>query len=240
MVLHAGFALLLSRWSGQTDVVIGTPIANRTREDLAGLIGCFVNTLALRLDLSGNPSGGDLIGRARSVTLDAYAHQDAPFELVVDALGLKRSLTHTPLFQAMMVLQNAPGGRLELPGLSVTPLADEASAARFDVMLTMVEDERRHRRRAGMRCAPLRRRDRRRVWRTTSGPCWRGWRPIPNAMSAGCRWRLVRGLRCSASMLRRTRCPRARWLPLLTPSDERGLGDRCGPCWAVPPPVSAR
>ena len=141
MVLHAGFALLLSRWSGQTDVVIGTPIANRTRDDLAGLIGCFVNTLALRLDLSGNPSGGELIGRARAVTLDAYAHQDAPFELVVDALGLTRSLTHTPLFQAMMVLQNAPGGRLELPGLTVTPLADEASAARFDVMLTMVEDE---------------------------------------------------------------------------------------------------
>ncbi|MGF7209109.1 amino acid adenylation domain-containing protein [Skermanella aerolata] len=140
MALHAGFALLLSRWSGQTDVVVGTPIANRTREDLAGLIGCFVNTLALRLDLSGNPSGGELIGRARAATLDAYAHQDAPFELVVDALGLKRSLTHTPLFQAMMVLQNAPGGLLELPGLTVTPLADEASAARFDVMLTMVED----------------------------------------------------------------------------------------------------
>ncbi|UEM25114.1 amino acid adenylation domain-containing protein (plasmid) [Skermanella mucosa] len=139
MVLYAGFALLLSRWSGQTDVVVGTPIANRTRDDLAGLIGCFVNTLALRLDLSGDPSGRELVERARRVTLDAYAHQDAPFELVVDALGLKRSISRTPLFQAMLVLQNAPGGRLDLPGLTVTPLADDAGVARFDVLLTLVE-----------------------------------------------------------------------------------------------------
>lgn len=140
MVLYAGFTLLLSRWSGQSDVVVGTPIANRTRDDLAGLIGCFVNTLALRLDLSGNPSGRELVERARQVTLDAYAHQDAPFELVVDALGLKRSISRTPLFQAMMVLQNAPGGRLDLPGLTVTPLADDAGVARFDVLLTLVEE----------------------------------------------------------------------------------------------------
>ncbi|UEM07014.1 amino acid adenylation domain-containing protein (plasmid) [Skermanella rosea] len=140
MVLYAGFTLLLSRWSGQSDVVVGTPIANRMRDDLAGLIGCFVNTLALRLDLSGNPSGLELVERARRVTLDAYAHQDAPFELVVDALGLKRSINRTPLFQAMMVLQNAPGGRLDLPGLTVTPLADDAGVARFDVLLTLVEE----------------------------------------------------------------------------------------------------
>ena len=210
MVLHAGFALLLSRWSGQTDVVIGTPIANRTREDLAGLIGCFVNTLALRLDLSGNPSGGELIGRARAATLDAYAHQDAPFELVVDALGLTRSLTHTPLFQAMMVLQNAPGGRLELPGLSVTPLADEASAARFDVMLTMVEDE--DGIDAVLEC------DAHRFGAATVARLADHFRTLlaglagdPAGMSGGCRWRLVRA-RCCRSMHRRSRCRRARWL----------------------------
>ncbi|EWY35687.1 hypothetical protein N825_36055, partial [Skermanella stibiiresistens SB22] len=139
MALHAGFSLLLSRWSGQRDIVVGTPIANRTHDDLSGLIGCFVNTLALRLDLSGDPTGAELVERSRQVTLDAYAHQDAPFELVVDSLGLKRSLADTPLFQAMLVLQNAPGGQLELPGLTVTPLVDDADIARFDVLLTMVE-----------------------------------------------------------------------------------------------------
>ncbi|SEL67240.1 condensation domain-containing protein, partial [Nitrosovibrio tenuis] len=101
MTLLAAFGVLLSRYSGQTDLVIGTPIANRTRSELEGLIGFFVNTLALRLDLSGDPSFTALLERLRMVATEAYAHQDLPFEMLVARLAPERHLSQAPLFQVM-------------------------------------------------------------------------------------------------------------------------------------------
>ncbi|NHR03870.1 amino acid adenylation domain-containing protein [Chromobacterium haemolyticum] len=139
MVLLAGYAELLSRYSGQRDLVIGSPIANRQHADLEGLIGCFVNTLALRVDLSGAPSALQLLARVRDVVLEAYELQDLPFETIVDALRLDRSLTRNPLFQTMLVLQNAPLDTLRLPGLELETLSSDDSSPRFDLTLTLHE-----------------------------------------------------------------------------------------------------
>ncbi len=109
MTLLAAFGALLSRYSGQSDLVIGTPIANRTRSELEGLIGFFVNTLALRLDLSGDPSFTTLLERVRTVATEAYAHQDLPFEMLVARLAPERHLSQAPLFQVMFALENLPG-----------------------------------------------------------------------------------------------------------------------------------
>ncbi len=108
MTLLAAFGALLSRYSGQSDLVIGTPIANRTRSELEGLIGFFVNTLALRLDLSGDPSFTTLLERVRTVATEAYAHQDLPFEMLVARLAPERHLSQAPIFQVMFALQNVP------------------------------------------------------------------------------------------------------------------------------------
>ena len=110
MTLLAAFQVLLFRYSGQTDLVVGTPIAGRVRRETEGLIGLLINTLALRVDLSGDPSFRVLLGRVREVCLDAYMHQDLPFGKVVEAVQPERSLSHHPLFQVMFVLQNAPIG----------------------------------------------------------------------------------------------------------------------------------
>ena len=110
MTLLAAFGVLLSRYSGQSDLVIGTPIANRTRSELEGLIGFFVNTLALRLDLAGDPSFAALLERVRTVATEAYTHQDMPFEVLVAKLAPARHLSHTPLFQVMFALENHAEG----------------------------------------------------------------------------------------------------------------------------------
>src|SRR5207237_8127575 len=107
MTLLSGFAALLGRYAGQEEVVVGTAVANRSRSDLEGLVGCFVNTLALRMDLRGGPSVRELLGRVRAMTLAAYAHQELPFERLVERLQPERDVTRHPVFQVMLVLQNA-------------------------------------------------------------------------------------------------------------------------------------
>ncbi|NEQ47692.1 MAG: amino acid adenylation domain-containing protein [Leptolyngbya sp. SIOISBB] len=137
MTLLAAFQVLLQRYSGYTDLVIGTPIANRPQAELEGLIGMFVNTLVLRTDLSGDPRFEELLRRVRAVALDAYAHQSVPFEQVVEALAVPRSWSHAPLFQVMFVLQNAPLPTLAMEGLEWEPLVLESGTAKFDLTLSM-------------------------------------------------------------------------------------------------------
>ncbi|HEX5868951.1 MAG TPA: condensation domain-containing protein, partial [Longimicrobium sp.] len=140
MALLSAFSVLLSRWSGQDDVVVGTPIAGRTRREVEDLVGLFVNTLALRTELGGDPGFRALLSRVRRSTLDAYAHQDLPFEKLVEELQPERSLGHAPVFQAMFVLQNTPDGPAGEPaGLALAPVVREASQAKVDVTLTMLE-----------------------------------------------------------------------------------------------------
>jgi len=143
MVLAAAFNVLLARHAGQDDICLGTPIANRTRTELEGLIGFFVNTLVLRTRLSGNPRFTALLEQVRETALGAYAHQDVPFEQLVEVLQPQRGLSHSPLFQVMLVLQNAPMGSLALPGLSLETLQDEAerSTSKFDLTLTLTESQ---------------------------------------------------------------------------------------------------
>jgi hypothetical protein len=124
--LLAGWAAVLARLSGQDEVVVGTPAANRGRSEIEGLIGFFINTLALRVDLSGSPSVAELVGRVKDRSLGAQQHQDIPFEQVVEHVQPARSLAHTPLFQVMFAWQNARGGSLELPGLALGPLDPES------------------------------------------------------------------------------------------------------------------
>jgi amino acid adenylation domain-containing protein len=122
MTLLSAWAVLLGRYAGQQDVAVGTPVANRTRRETEGLIGFFVNTLVMRHDLSGDPRFIDLLKRTRTMALQAYAHQDVPFEQLVEELNPARSTSHTPLFQVMFILQNAPIEAIELPGLKVHAL----------------------------------------------------------------------------------------------------------------------
>ncbi|HEX2092175.1 MAG TPA: amino acid adenylation domain-containing protein, partial [Longimicrobiaceae bacterium] len=140
MTLLAGWAVVLSRLSGQEDVVIGTPTANRGTREIEGLIGFFVNTLALRVELSGAPTVGELLGRVRERALSAQQNQDIPFEQVVEVVQPVRSRAHTPLFQVMFSIQNTSDGKLELPGLRVGSLAPASQAtAKFDLSLNLAE-----------------------------------------------------------------------------------------------------
>ncbi|HEX8243592.1 MAG TPA: condensation domain-containing protein, partial [Longimicrobium sp.] len=141
MVLLAAFQVLLSKYSGSTDVVVGSPVAGRTRAEVEGLIGFFVNTLALRADLSGEPSFREVLGRVRETTLGAYAHQDLPFERLVEEINPGRTLNHTPLFQVMFALQNHAEGRPRLHALQAEPLGGVARTARYDLTLYMAEGE---------------------------------------------------------------------------------------------------
>lgn len=139
MTLLAAFQVLLHRYTGQTDICVGVPIANRNRRDIEGLIGFFVNTLVMR----NNPSPGlafrDLLHRTRQTTLNAFANQDIPFEMVVDAVQPERNLSHSPLFQVMFVLQNMPAHPLELPGLALTSLDVDCGISNFDLTLVLTE-----------------------------------------------------------------------------------------------------
>jgi amino acid adenylation domain-containing protein/non-ribosomal peptide synthase protein (TIGR01720 family) len=142
MVLLAGFQALLMRLTGQDDVPVGTPVANRGHREVEDLIGLFVNTLVLRGGLSGDPTFGDLVARTRETSLGAYAHQDVPFERVVDAVRPERDLSRTPLFQVMFALQNAPSGGFGTEGLALEPMGGGAGSETFDLSLTVEETPR--------------------------------------------------------------------------------------------------
>ena len=135
MALLAAFKVLLYRYTGQEDLIVGSPIANRHRHELESLIGFFVNTLAMRTDLSGNPTFRELLQRVRETALGAYAHQHLPFEYLVEHLQPNRDLSHSPLVQVVLVLENTPEQELELPDLVVTPLRYQADTAKFDLSL---------------------------------------------------------------------------------------------------------
>ncbi|NET66088.1 MAG: amino acid adenylation domain-containing protein [Moorea sp. SIO1G6] len=141
MTLQAAFATLLSRYSGQKDILIGSPIANRNRQEIESLIGFFVNTLVLRTRFEDNPSFSQLLTQVRETTLLAYEHQDVPFEQVVSALQPQRSLSHAPLFQVMFVLQNAPMGKLDLPGVSLSEFNQQSTTSKFDLLVSMTETD---------------------------------------------------------------------------------------------------
>ncbi|MBG1259151.1 amino acid adenylation domain-containing protein [Nostoc commune] len=139
MVLLAAFKTLLYRYTEQEDILVGSPIANRNRFEISELIGCFVNTLVLRTDLSGNPTFKELLGRVREVALGAYAHQDLPFEKLVEELQPERDLSRSPLFQVMFVFHNTPGPSLKLEGLTLSPLPIENKTAKFNLTLSLEE-----------------------------------------------------------------------------------------------------
>ncbi|MBE8986271.1 amino acid adenylation domain-containing protein [Nostoc sp. LEGE 12450] len=137
MTLLTAFDILLYRYTGQSDILVGTSVANRDRSEIEGLIGFFVNSLVMRTNLAGDPSFNELLGRVRQIALGAYTHQELPFEMVVEALQPERNLSHTPLFQVMFALQNAPMSKLELAGLTISFLTAESKTTKFDLSLSM-------------------------------------------------------------------------------------------------------
>ena len=139
MTLLAAFQTSLYYFTGTEDIRVGSPIANRTQVEIEGLMGFFINTLVLRIDLSGNPSFQELLMRSRQVTLAAYAHQDLPFEKLVEELQPERNLSHNPLYQAWFVLQNAPMPPLELPGLTLNLFEIDTDTVRHDLLLNIWE-----------------------------------------------------------------------------------------------------
>jgi amino acid adenylation domain-containing protein len=140
MTLLAGWAGVLARLSAQDDIVIGTPVAGRTRAEVEPLMGLFLNTLALRIDLSQDPSAAELLQQVKTRALAAQQHQDLPFEQVVDLVKPERSLAHSPLFQVMFAWQNNDAGRLELPGMACMPYGVQTTSAKFDLTLNLGEE----------------------------------------------------------------------------------------------------
>ena len=128
MSLLAAWQVLLSRYTGMEDIVVGTPVAGRNQRETEELIGFFVNTLVLRTDLSGGPTYREVLRRVRELCLGAYAHQEVPFEKLVDELQPERALSYQPLFQVLMTLQNAPRQELQLRGLSLSRLRGETTS----------------------------------------------------------------------------------------------------------------
>jgi len=139
MSLLAGFQAVLGRYAGTEDVAVGSPVANRNRAEIEGLIGFFVNTLVLRSDLGGDPGFAELVRRVRRTCLEAYAHQDLPFEKLVEELQPDRDLSRTPLFQVLFALQNAHDAQAELAGLVCTPVDLGTETSKFDLNLSLQE-----------------------------------------------------------------------------------------------------
>ncbi|MFE2753051.1 non-ribosomal peptide synthase/polyketide synthase [Actinosynnema sp. NPDC059335] len=139
MVFQAALAVLLTRSGAGTDIPIGTPVAGRSDEVLEDLVGFFVNTVVLRTDTSGDPGFGELVGRVREVDLAAFAHQDVPFERLVEVVNPVRSLAHHPLFQVMLAFTGPTGPAPDLPGLAITPERIDPGTAKFDLTLYVVE-----------------------------------------------------------------------------------------------------
>ena len=140
MALLTAFNILLYRYTGQADILVGSPIANRNRKEIEGLIGLFTNTLVFRTDLSHNPTFKELLGRVRETALGAYNHQDLPFEKLVEVLQPERNLSHNPIFQVLFALRNIKMPTLELPGLTLTPQEMDRKTARFDLALDLWEE----------------------------------------------------------------------------------------------------
>ena len=139
MTLLSVFKILLQKYTGQADICVGSPISNRTREEVEGLIGLFVNTLSLRSDVNPELSFNDFLGKVKATTLEAYENQDIPFEKVVDVVEPERNLSYSPLFQVMMVLQNNPVGDLKFSGLNIETLEFESAISKFDITLDFIE-----------------------------------------------------------------------------------------------------
>ncbi|HSX62577.1 MAG TPA: condensation domain-containing protein, partial [Tahibacter sp.] len=139
MLLQAALSTLLHRWSGAADIVVGTPIAGRLHPDLDPLIGFFVNTLVLRTDFGGDPAFTDVLAQTRRRALAAYAHQEVPFDLLVDELKPARSLAHAPLFQVLLSMKNNESVELTLPGLDLASVQDGYEQSKFDLQLTAAE-----------------------------------------------------------------------------------------------------
>ncbi|MGH9764067.1 MAG: condensation domain-containing protein, partial [Blastocatellia bacterium] len=139
MSLLAGFQILLYRYEGVPDIVVGSPIANRNHSDIEQLVGFFVNSLVLRTDLSRNPSFREVIAQVKNVAVDAYAHQDLPFERLVEEMHPDRSVSYNPLIQVLFALQNSPAGRFELPGLTIRSDKIDFNSTRFDLELHLYD-----------------------------------------------------------------------------------------------------
>ncbi len=139
MYLLATLDIVLAHASGQRDIAIGATVANRSIRELEGIVGLFANQVVMRSDLGGDPRFSELLRQVRQVAIEAYAHQEAPFERVVEAMGLERSVAYTPLFQVKLVLQNVPLDQQALPGLSIETLGIDPGASKFDLQYTIVE-----------------------------------------------------------------------------------------------------
>jgi amino acid adenylation domain-containing protein len=140
MTMLAGFQVLLARYTGQEDIVVGTPIANRNRAELEGIIGLFANTLVLRTQLTGNPTFLELLKRVKETALSAYANEEVPFEQLVQELRPDRSLSHSPLFQVLFSLRNTPNGNFRLADLKLEPFGGDAETSKYDLSLYLEED----------------------------------------------------------------------------------------------------
>ncbi|QYX31220.1 non-ribosomal peptide synthetase [Sphaerospermopsis torques-reginae] len=137
MVTLAVYQILLFRYSGQTDIIVGSPVANRSKSEIENLIGCFINTLPLRCNITDQISFRELLQQISSICIEAFAHQDVPLELIIDKLKIKRDPSHSPIFQTLFALQNAPIGEIQLPGIAVKPIYLDNGGAKFDLSLML-------------------------------------------------------------------------------------------------------